>query len=121
MAKEGSSKPKSHLEALHLWHRFHVRLTALYAGTVFVTLIVMGILSYQRGVEAELDSLKHRLMAIVTSLSQTIPGDGIGEVPLEQAELSPVHTELLKKFGGIADADPDIDSIYLLRPTDQPT
>ena len=121
MATHRKNAKHTSIDRLRLWHRFHIRLTTLYAGTVFLTLVTMGVASYHFRVDTTLNDLKQRLMAIVTSLSQTVDGSVIAGIPVDTAQTTSVHEELLKQFSRIANADPDIDSIYVLRPTNEPT
>ncbi len=109
------------LDQLRLWQRFHIRLTALYGGAVFFTLAVMGVLTYQHGVNTELEGLRQRLLATATSVSQTVDADGIAKIPVDSETMTPLHANLLAQFGRIANADADIDSLYILRPTREPT
>ncbi len=109
------------IDKLRLWHRFHVRLTVLFGGAVLATLVGMGVLAYQIGVATEVDGLRKRVQAIVTSLAETLPADAIAQIPAETTEMTPLHEALLDQFARIGKADPDIDSIYIFRPTLEPT
>lgn len=109
------------IDKLRIWHRFHLRLTVLFGGAILATLAAMGVLAYQIGVATEVDGLRHRVKAIVTSLSETLPADAIGQIPAEMAENTPLHDALFEQFARIGKSDPDIDSIYIFRPTLEPT
>ena len=109
------------LENLGFRRCFHIKLTVLYGGAVFITIVAMAFVFYQLVVTSEIDGLKQRLLAIATSLSQGIDASSMASVPLDNTEVTPLHAQLLKQFGSVANADPDIDSIYILRPTLEPT
>jgi len=112
---------KSSLEHLGFWQCFHIRLTALYGGTVLLTLLVMAFIFYQLVMTSEIDGLKQRLLAIASSLSQGIDAEAMAKIPLDSEKISPLHSHLLERFGRVVNADPDIDSVYILRPTSEPT
>lgn len=109
------------LEGLSFRRCFHFRLTALYGGTIFLTLVAMAFVFYQLVLSSELNGLKQRLLAIATSLSQSIDTDTMAGISLENTQVLPIHAQLLEQFGQVANTDPDIDSIYILRPTSEPT
>ena len=50
---------------LRVWQRFHVRITALYGAALLAVFIVLGVLRYFAGVDAELRGLQSRLRAQV--------------------------------------------------------
>ena len=52
-ANKYSNNPLVELKA---WQRFHIRLTALYGGTVFLALSLLGVIFYNTGVNYELAS-----------------------------------------------------------------
>lgn len=120
-APDLASPPVQTLERLRLWHRFHVRLTVIFGGAVLLTILIVGLTTYQVGVETEVDGLRARLKSIVTSLAETIPADAIAQVPASHDEMTDLHLAIMNQFQGIAQSDPDIDSIYILRPTLEPT
>jgi adenylate cyclase len=109
------------LDQLRLWERFHVRLTVWYGGTVLLTLVTMGVVTYQLGVRAELDGLRQRLLAVVGTLSATLDADAIAALPLDTPELTPLQQGLRQQFAAISQSDPDIETIYVFRPTEEPT
>lgn len=121
MSKTRTAEIQNPLEGFRAWQRAHIRLTTLYGGAVLITLIVMGGAFYQLGVESAISSLQQRLLAITTSLASAIDGDAIAAVPVDSGALSPLHENLLARFEEVATQDPDIETIYVLRPTPQPT
>ncbi len=116
-----NSGKKTSLDHLGFWQCFHIRLTVLYGGTVLLTLLVMAFVFYQLVMASEIDGLKQRLLAIATSLSKGVDTERMAEIPIDGEKITPFHAVLLEKFGYVVNSDPDIDSIYILRPTNEPT
>ncbi len=112
---------KNPMEGFRAWQRCHIRLTTLYGSAVLVTLATMGTVFYTLGVDSAITSLQQRLLATTTSLASAIDGDAVAMIPVESATLSPLHEKLLARFEEVARQDPDIETIYILRPTRQPT
>lgn len=109
------------LDQLRTWQRFHIRLIALYGGTVLLTLLLMAYAFYWLGVNAELQALQRRLLATATSLSHSINADELSTLSADATQATSLHTELVQRFKQVASQDPDIESIYILRPTSEPT
>ncbi len=112
---------KNPLEGFRAWQRCHIRLTTLYGSAVLVTLAIMAVIFYKVGVDAAINSLQQRLLVITSSLASAIDGDAVAAVPLDSRALSPLHLELLARFEEVGVHDPDIETIYVLRPTQEPT
>lgn len=109
------------LNELRTWQRFHIKLIALYGGTVLLCLILAGFILYKIWINAELKGLQRRLLAVVTSLSASINADKITAIPVDSTELTPFHKNILSRFEEVGVKDPDIETIYILRPTEEPT
>ncbi|MGA1841148.1 MAG: adenylate/guanylate cyclase domain-containing protein [bacterium] len=109
------------LKDLRTWQRFHFKLIALYGGTVLVCLILTGFILYKIWINAEFKGLQRRLLAIVTSLSASIDADKITAIPIDSTEITPFHKEILSRFEEVCVRDPDIETIYIFRPTNEPT
>ncbi len=109
------------MEGFRAWQRCHIRLTTLYGAAVLVTLAMMAAVFYKVGVDSAITSLQQRLLATTTSLASAIDGDAVAAVPIDSETLSPLHQALLARFEEVAIQDPDIETIYVLRPTQQPT
>jgi adenylate cyclase len=114
----GSRDPLTQLRA---WQRFHVKLISLYGGTVLVALVVLAAIFYVTETNARLSDLQQRLLALVTSLAQSVPAQELLATPIDTAEPTALHTMLLKKFADVAAHESDVESIYILRPTNEPT
>jgi len=112
---------KDPLKALRSWQRYHIRLTILYGGATLIVLALLGINFYQSAVALEIESLQRRLLTIVNSLSSSLDADAIEAVPLETSIKSDLHQKSYLLLKAAANHDPDIESIYILRPTNEPT
>ena len=121
MKQACSTDSRDPMEGFRAWQRCHIRLTTLYGSAVLITLAIMGAVFYSLGVESSINALQQRLLATTTSLASAIDGDAIAAIPLESDTLSPLHEKLLDRFQQVAVQDPDIETIYILRPTQQPT
>jgi len=113
--------PANPMEGFRAWQRCHIRLTTLYGSAVLLTLAVMAGVFYKLGVDAAITGLQQRLLATTTSLASAIDGDAMAAIPLDSDTLTPLHQALLARFEEVARHDPDIETIYVLRPTRQPT
>ena len=112
--------PASLGEKLRVWQRFHVKLIGLYGGTVLIALALTGFLFYKFVVSTELQGLQERILARVTSLAVSVDGDRVAAIPLEATEMTPLHQEIAEQFKQVITLDPDIETIYIFRPTDEP-
>jgi len=109
------------LKELHAWQRFHIRLIALYGGAVFLALAVLGGAFYTMEFHTDKEGLQRRLLALATTLADSIDTEAIAAIPVEAGAITPLHQALLKRFAEVASHDPDVASIYVLRPTNEPT
>ena len=109
------------LRQLRAWQRFHIRLTILYGSAIMLALAALGFSVYQSSVSSEITALQKRLLTTVTSLADSITAQAISQIPLDDKTLTPLHRQLRARFAQVASHDKDIESIYILRPTLQPT
>ncbi len=105
---------------LRAWQRFHLRLTGLYGGTVLVSLALIATIFYFYSVSSELTHLQRRLLSTVTGLAESVSAASLTQVALDAHEPTAYHETLRARFAAAAQVDTDIQSIYLLRLTDQP-
>lgn len=105
---------------LRAWQRFHLRLTGLYGGTVLLSLVLIATIFYFYSVNSELSHLQRRLLTTVTGLAASVSAERLAETALDAHETGAYHDELRTRFAAAAQIDSDIQSIYLLRLTDQP-
>jgi adenylate cyclase len=109
------------LKELRAWQRFHIKLIALYGGAVFLALAVLGGAFYKMEFHSSQEGLQQRLLALATTLANSIDTEALASIPVEAGVITPLHRALLKRFEEIAKHDPDVASIYILRPTNEPT
>ena len=105
---------------LRAWQRFHLRLTGLYGGTVLVSLALIATIFYFYSVSSELTHLQRRLLSTVTGLAASVSVESLAQVALDAHESTAYHETLRARFAAAAQVDTDIQSIYLLRLTEQP-
>ena len=116
-----SGIPVNPIQEIRAFHRFHFRLTLLYGGAVILTIGLLVYLFYMLWSHSEVEALQRRLTAIAGTLAQTIDADEIAKFPVEYDQLSPLHREIHRRFEYLAQTDTDVESIYILRPTNVPT
>lgn len=84
-------------------------------------LLSLGQWVYQTITANELTALQQRLLSAVTSLASGIDGEAIRQVAPDTTEPGPMHQAIGARFSRVIASDPDIESIYILRPTAEPT
>lgn len=109
------------IREIRAFHRFHYRLTMLYGSVVILTLGLLVYMFYSLWSQAEIESLQQRLLTLSTSLAATIDADKMVAYDLTSTTLTPFHEEVYEQFKAMAERDKDIDSIYILRPSNVPT
>jgi adenylate cyclase len=108
------------VRALRLWQRFHVRITLLYGGAVFVVFVVLGALLYSSGVDAELRGLQLRLRALVVLLSVDLAPAAVEELHKRGPEAEPIRHAFRQRAMALCARDPDVSAAYVLLESDQP-
>ncbi|MBX3271884.1 MAG: HAMP domain-containing protein [Sandaracinaceae bacterium] len=108
------------LGKLRPWHRFHVRTTFGFGAGVLVLLAALGGLSYRFAAEAEISILRGRLHGLAVGLARTLDADSITSLRVAADHDSSAHRELTAHFARVADEEPEVESIYVMRPTDRP-
>ena len=98
------------------WRRFPFRVTLLYAVPVYVVLTGIGVDNYRRGVDEEMRALQQHLVSLTVGLSVGM-SPRIGDA---KAWTTDDYTAMQATFAGIAAAEPDVSSLYVVRPTDTP-
>jgi adenylate cyclase len=109
------------LEALRGWRRLHIRLTVLYGGVTLLALTLLALSVFLHGMRSEILAMQRRLLATVDSLASSIDAEVIAALPGEAKSWTPLHKALLRRFAEVAQGDGDVESIYLLKPTQEPT
>jgi adenylate cyclase len=109
------------LNGLRLWRRLHIRLTVLYGGLTLLSIILLGVGTYRSAVQRELGAIRQLLAATSNGLAASIDAQAVATLPAEPRQPAALHRLLLTRFGEVARQEPDVQSIYLLRPTQEPT
>ena len=116
-----SAQPtRPELRALRAWQRFHVRLTALYAFAVFAVLATLAVAFYEYATHTETEHLRWKLGLLSQTIADRIDGDMIAKVKGPEDADTSDYRALLDHIRTVRKVDPDIDSIYVLLPTEDP-
>lgn len=110
---------RDEVRALPFFRRFHVKTTLLFGVPVMALLAVLAVWSYRSAADAELAVLRARLRGLAIGLARTLDVDTV--VSLERAEQhgSPAHRRLTDRFARIAELEPEVESIYVVRRTER--
>lgn len=108
--------PRS-IDELRLWQRVHVRLTVIYGSALLLVLTPAAYFVYQLAVEAELDNLFARIHVASVGLAELIDGDRLVAI---RAPDDPYRLELLARLERFRAQSPEVASVYVFLPTDQP-
>lgn len=112
--------PARVLAGLPWWRRFDVRLAAIFGGGSLLIVAIAACFAYGLIVEARMTSFRQRLESLALALSQTVETDAIPGLA-RRADGGAAWRELWhEKLITIVLSEPDIDSIYILLPTDKP-
>lgn len=128
--KFGRRKEDQHylLGKLPYRRRIYVRWAFFLMAAMMVLILGVGRLYYVYGYQAEFSALQQRLLGVITTLSRVVKGDPVAAfaaaLPAEEVEASTLtttyHSELRELFEYVAGIDPDISTVYVLIPTEQP-
>lgn len=102
------------------WRRFDTRIAALFAGGSLLIVIAAGLFAYRLIVDAKLEAFGRRLETLALALSQTIDADPIPHLDRRPDRGAAWVAELTAKLQRIVEHEADIDSVYVLLPTDLP-
>jgi adenylate cyclase len=102
------------------WRRFHVRMSTLFGGVVFVVVTLMAISMYLLQVEAQVKALKAVLLTEVRALAYRIRPEAVLALNVAQDKTSPAYAELSSLFAAVASDQKQVVSIYVFRPTPRP-
>ncbi len=115
-------KAAARSEVLHLrlWQKFHIRLSAIYGTAVLVVLLGMAGAFYSEGATMAVRGVQGRLLGTVVALARGIEPALVEHLNTEVDEKRNEHERLMRRFKSIARVEPDVVSLYVLKPTDQP-
>ncbi|MDD5026093.1 MAG: HAMP domain-containing sensor histidine kinase [Candidatus Peribacteraceae bacterium] len=94
--------------------------TIAAAGFLLVVVLFLGILFYTRGRSAMELRLKDRLQTVATISAQLFTGEELDRIRTEEDMQKLQFVSIAHKLKDVLDADPNINSVYLLRQTEDP-
>lgn len=100
-----------------MWHRIHVRLTALYGAALLLVLTPAAAFVYDMAVQSELDNLWARIHMTTVGITGLVDADRLAAITSAD---DPYRTELVARFRAIMAQEHEIASIYVFAPTDRP-
>jgi len=124
-----ASRPESAYEELHAhpalrslpwWRRFDIRIAALFGGASFLVVVAAGIFAYSLIVDARIRSFTQRLESLALSLANTFESDAIPGLARRTDGGAAWREEWRERLMRIVERESDIDSIYILLPTERP-
>ena len=108
------------LAALPWWRRFDVRIAALFGGAAFLVVVAAGVFAYSLIVDARMRSFTQRLESLALSLANTFEADAIPGLARRADGGAAWREEWRGRLMRIVEHERDIDSIYILLPTERP-
>ncbi|HEX4974839.1 MAG TPA: adenylate/guanylate cyclase domain-containing protein [Pseudomonadales bacterium] len=111
----------SPLKSLRLWQRCSVHMSLLYGLAIVVALLFLANTMYKLRTASELEALQKRLQVLVTVLSEHVDKNAIAQTALDYSEMSPAHESIRAQFVRVMEANPELESLYVLRQTEEPT
>jgi adenylate cyclase len=118
MSAKTMGAPQS-IGELRLWQRFHVRVSALFAGAFLVVLGILGGALYDFGMEGELRGLQQRLRAVASLLAAELSPPDLEALGAEGEAAAPVRRRFLDRAASVCAGDADVSSIYVLLKTER--
>ncbi len=109
------------LNELRVWQRYHIHLTLLYGLAIVLAMLFLANTMYQLRVGSELEALQKRLLLLVTVLADNVDEQSIVQTPIDNTDMSLVHQRMQAQFSRVMAADKRLESIYILRQTEEPT
>jgi adenylate cyclase len=108
------------VEAIPFWRRFHVRMSTLFGGVVFLVVTLMAVYFYLLQVESQVQALKAVLITEARALSYRIRPQAVLALNVAEDRTKPEYAELVSLFASVAADNKRIVSIYVFRPTERP-
>jgi adenylate cyclase len=119
-AADAAPPPVFGVGQIPFWRRFHVRMSSLFGGVVFLVVTLMAVSFYSLQVESRLSALKAVLLTEVRALAYRIRPQAVLALNVAEDRTSPAYAELTSLFASVASDQKQIVSIYVFRPTTRP-
>lgn len=119
-AAPGAVQRHPGLKSVSWWRRFDVRISALSCGAALLIVMIAGLFAYSLIVEARLRSFTQRLESLALTLANTFEADAIPGLERRADGGAAWRQEWRARLMRIVEREPDIDSIYILLPTERP-
>jgi adenylate cyclase len=101
--------------------RFAVRLAVYLALMMLILIVATGYYVYQKMYQTQLKQIQANLSMLVTTLALSVDGQAIAAIAIDNTEQLPLHQHIYQQFARIAATDANVFSLYILKPTQQPT
>lgn len=101
--------------------RFAVRLAVYLALMMLILIFATGYYVYHSMYQTQLKQIQTNLSLLVTTLAATVDVSAIAATAIDNTQQQPLHQQIYQQFAQIAAIDPHVFSLYILKPTVQPT
>lgn len=103
-----------------MWRRFPVRLAALFGVFVLIAVTGSSVAFTGQVIRARQQGLQDRLRDLASAATLAVDADEVAELAQAPEEWSPAHVLTQARLAGLLDADPSVNAIYVLLPTERP-
>jgi adenylate cyclase len=101
--------------------RFAVRL-AIYLALMMLALITTsGYYVYQQSYDTQLKQIQNNLKLLVTTIATSLDVPAIAAIAFDNTQTQALHQQIYQQFARIAATDANVFSLYILKPSAQPT
>ncbi len=101
--------------------RFAVRLAVYLALMMLILITATGYYVYQQMYQAQLKQIQANLSMLVSTLASTLDVTAIAAIPIDNTQTQSIHQQIYQQFVRIAATNANVFSLYILKPTSQPT
>lgn len=108
------------LRQLVFWRTFPFRLALCLALAFALIISCVGWFTYRTVEHGEMEGLRRRLNGLVVALSTSLEGEAVAAAIAEEGTASVAYQSLYRRLRSLADAEADIESIYVMMPADEP-
>ena len=114
------ASPDAAEAGLRLWEKFHIRLSGIYGAAVVLVLVGMATAFYLEASKLVLQSVQGRILGTAVALARGIEPVLVEPLNVAADSSKNEYQRLIRRFKTIERIEPDLVSIYVLKPTDQP-